>query len=277
MSFLEDLFSLKGKVALLTGGAGVLAGAIGRGLARAGARVVFTDHRPPGERLEARLQALRAEGLEVYGEQMDVLKREEVEAAAERVRRAIGPVTILVNLAGGNLPEATVGPERPFFDLPLEALEKVVALNLFGGAILPSQIFARQMVEAGEGVILNISSMAAFRPLSRVVGYAAAKAAVNNFTRWLAVHLAREYSPRIRVNAIAPGFFLTEQNRFLLLDEQGNLTPRGRAILARTPMGRFGDPEDLVGTVIWLVSPASAFVTGIVVPVDGGFDADSGV
>jgi len=273
MSYLEALFSLKGKVALLTGGAGILAGPIARGLGRAGARLVITDIGP----LEGRLAELQADGLEACGYRMNVLDRAEIEAVAERVRREVGPVSILVNLAGGNMPEATVGPERSFFDLPLEALERVVALNLFGGAILPSQVFARQMVEAGEGVIINVSSMAAFRPLTRVVGYAAAKAAVSNFTQWLAVHLAQEYSPKIRVNAIAPGFFLTQQNRYLLLDEQGNLTPRGQAILAHTPMGRFGDPEDLVGTVIWLASPASAFVTGVVVPVDGGFNAYAGV
>lgn len=277
MGLLEALFSLKGRVAVLTGGAGVLAGAIARGLGLAGARLVLTDHYPPEERLQERLQTLRGLGVEAYGYRMDVLDPSEIEAVAEQIRREVGPVHILINLAGGNLPEATVGPERSFFDLPLEALERVVALNLFGGAILPSQVFARQMVEMGEGVIVNVASMAAFRPLTRVVGYAAAKAAVVNFTRWLAVHLAQTYSPRIRVNAIAPGFFLTQQNRYLLMNEQGNLTPRGRAILEHTPMGRFGDPEDLVGTVIWLVSPASAFVTGVVVPVDGGFDAYAGV
>ncbi len=273
MSRLEELFSLRGKVALLTGGAGVLAEAVARGLGWAGARLVITDILSTDERVAA----LRAEGLEAWGYRMDVLKRDEVEMVAERVRQEVGRVDILVNLAGGNIPEATVGPERPFFEIPLEALERVVALNLFGGAILPAQVFAKQMAEAGEGIIINISSMAAFRPLTRVVGYAAAKAAVVNFTQWLAVYLAQEYSPRIRVNAIAPGFFLTRQNRYLLLDEQGNLTPRGQAILAHTPMGRFGVPEDLIGTVVWLASPASAFVTGAVIPVDGGFNAYAGV
>lgn len=273
MGYLENLFSLRGKVALLTGGAGILAEAVARGLGWAGARLVITDLRSPQERVAM----LRAEGLEAWGYPMDVLKRAEIEEVAERIRRDVGPVDILVNLAGGNLPEATAGPDQPFFDLPLEALERTVALNLLGGAILPCQVFARRMVEAGEGVIINIASMAAFRPLTRVVGYSAAKAAVVNFTQWLAVHLAREYSPRIRVNAIAPGFFLTKQNRYLLLDEAGNLTPRGQAILDHTPMGRFGEPEDLIGTVVWLASPASSFVTGVVVPVDGGFNAYAGV
>lgn len=273
MDGLENLFSLRGKTALLTGGAGILAEAVARGLGWAGARLVITDLRPPQERVDA----LRAEGLETLGYPMDVLNRAEIEAVAEKVRQEVGPVDILVNLAGGNAPEATVGPDRPFFDLPLEALERVVALNLFGGAVLPCQVFARQMVERGEGVIINIASMAAFRPLTRVVGYAAAKAAVVNFTQWLAVHLAQEYSPRIRVNAVAPGFFLTRQNRYLLLDEGDNLTPRGQAILAHTPLGRFGAPEDLIGTVVWLASPASSFVTGAVIPVDGGFNAYAGV
>lgn len=270
---LEELFSLRGKVALLTGGAGILAKAFARGLGWAGARLVITDLRPPDERVNA----LRSEGLEAWGYPMDVLKRDEVEEVAERVQREIGRVDILVNLAGGNLPEATTNPAQSFFDIPLEALERVVALNFFGGAVLPCQVFARQMAEVGEGVIINVASMAAFRPLTQVVGYAAAKAAVVNFTQWLAVHMAQEYSPRIRVNAIAPGFFLTRQNRYLLLDEAGHLTPRGRTILAHTPMGRFGEPEDLIGTVIWLASPASRFVTGAVIPVDGGFNAFAGV
>lgn len=270
MSYIEELFSVRGKVALFTGGAGVLAGAISRGLGKAGARLVLTDIAP----LEERLVQLRQEGMEAYGYRMDVLDRANIEEVAQRVAKEVGTVDILLNAAGGNMPEATTSPERSFFDLPLESLQKVIALNLFGGAILPSQVFARQMIAKEEGgVIINFSSMSAFRPLTRVVGYSAAKAAVSNFTQWLAVHIAQEYSPKVRVNAIAPGFFLTKQNRYLLLDENGNLTPRGQAIIAHTPMGRFGDPEDLIGTIIWLASPASAFVTGVVVPIDGGFNA----
>jgi len=179
--------------------------------------------------------------------------------------------------AGGNHPNATTGPDISFFDLDLEAIRKVLDLNLTG-TILPSQIFGRYMAEKGEGIILNVSSMNAFRPLTKVPAYSAAKAAVSNFTQWLAVHLAQEYSQQIRVNAIAPGFFLTEQNRFLLTDkDSGELTPRGETIRAHTPMDRFGQPEDLIGAVLWLLSPASKFVTGIVVPVDGGFSAYSGV
>ncbi|MCX7846226.1 MAG: SDR family oxidoreductase, partial [Dictyoglomaceae bacterium] len=165
-----------------------------------------------------------------------------------------------------------------FFDLPIEALKKVIDLNLFGGAIIPSQVFGKMMLENKDGgVIINFSSMASFRPLTRTIGYSAAKAAVSNFTQWLAVYIAQEYSPKIRVNAIAPGFLLTKQNRYLLLDENGNLTPRGQAVINHTPMGRFGDPDELIGTIIWLSSPASSFVTGAVIPVDGGFNAYSGV
>jgi NAD(P)-dependent dehydrogenase (short-subunit alcohol dehydrogenase family) len=186
-------------------------------------------------------------------------------------------VDCLVNGAGGNHPQATTRPDLSFFDIPEEAFRFVFDLNLLG-TIIPCQIFGKQMAEQGDGVILNVSSMSAMRPLTRVVSYSAAKAGVNSFTQWLAVHLAQEYSPRIRVNAIAPGFFLTEQNRFLLTErETGELTARGQSIIAHTPMGRFGEPADLLGTMLWLLSPASAFVTGIVVPVDGGFSAFGGV
>jgi NAD(P)-dependent dehydrogenase (short-subunit alcohol dehydrogenase family) len=182
-----------------------------------------------------------------------------------------------VNGAGGNNPKATTSADLPFFDLPTDALRFVFDLNILG-TILPSQIVAKQMAAQKEGVILNISSMNAMRPLTRIPAYSAAKAGVSNFTQWLAVHLAQEYSAKIRVNAIAPGFFLTDQNRFLLTDkESGELTPRGKTILQHTPMGRFGEPEDLVGAVLWLLSPASSFVSGVVLPIDGGFQAFSGV
>jgi NAD(P)-dependent dehydrogenase (short-subunit alcohol dehydrogenase family) len=207
----------------------------------------------------------------------NVLDPASLRRAADEVMAAYGRVDILVNGAGGNKPEATTGPDRLFFDLPPDALRMVMDLNLMG-SILPSQVFGRIMAAQGEGVILNVSSMNSYRPLTRIVGYSAAKAAINNFTQWLAVHLAQTCSPRIRVNAIAPGFFLTEQNRFLLTSEKdGSLTERGRQIVAHTPMARFGAPEDLLGAAIWLLSPASAFVTGVVVPVDGGFSAYSGV
>jgi NAD(P)-dependent dehydrogenase (short-subunit alcohol dehydrogenase family) len=207
----------------------------------------------------------------------NVLEKKSLEGSAQKVIAKLGGVDILINGAGGNNAQATTNDEQLFFDLPSEALNLVLELNLMG-TILPSQVFGKWMAEQKSGVILNISSMNAFRPLTRIAAYSAAKAGVSNFTQWLAVHMAQEYSPEIRVNAIAPGFFLTEQNRFLLTDkETSNLTERGKAILNHTPMKRFGTPDDLLGTMLWLLSPAAAFVTGIVVPVDGGFSAFSGV
>jgi NAD(P)-dependent dehydrogenase (short-subunit alcohol dehydrogenase family) len=205
------------------------------------------------------------------------LDKANIEVVAGEVIAEFGQVDILINGAGGNKPQATTNQDLKFFDLPADAFRWVFDLNMLG-TILPTQVFAKMMAEQGSGIILNISSMNAFRPLTRIPAYSAAKAGVSNFTQWLAVHMAQEYSPAIRVNAIAPGFFLTEQNRFLLTEkETGELTARGQTIIQHTPMGRFGTPDDLVGTVLWLVSPASAFVTGIVVPIDGGFSAFSGV
>jgi NAD(P)-dependent dehydrogenase (short-subunit alcohol dehydrogenase family) len=206
-----------------------------------------------------------------------VLDKDSIGAAAQRIMDTWGRVDILINGAGGNKKQATTSPDLSFFDLPADAVQWVFNLN-FIGTLLPCQIFGKIMAEQGEGIILNTSSMNAFRPLTRIPAYSAAKAAVSNFTQWLAVHISQEYSPHIRVNAIAPGFFLTEQNRFLLTDEQtGELTPRGQTIIDHTPMSRFGDPEDLIGTVFWLLSPGASFVHGVVVPVDGGFSAFSGV
>lgn len=272
---LLDLFALQDRVAIITGGSGALGRAMAQGLLDAGARVCILAR--DLARAQAVAEAL-SPGLErTLALSADVTRREALEEAAAAILGRWGRIDILINAAGGNRPEATTSPAQRFFDLSPEALRAAVDLNLFG-TILPCQVFGRAMAQAGAGSIINISSMAAIRPLTRVVAYAAAKAAVDNFTRWLAVYMAQEVSPAIRVNAIAPGFFLGEQNRALLIDQDtGELTPRGRAIIDHTPMGRFGDPADLVGTVIWLASPASAFVTGIVVPVDGGFSAFSGV
>lgn len=272
---IQRLFDLTGRVAVVTGGAGVLGSALCRGLAAAGAKVaVLGLHAGKAEKLAAEI---RSGGAAAFGLACDVLDRGRLEAAAQVVRAEFGRVDILVNGAGGNRPQATTGAQQPFFDLPAEALRQVFDLNLMG-TVLPAQVFGSQMAAQKSGVILNISSMNAFRPLTRIPAYSAAKAGVSNFTRWLAVHMACEYSPEIRVNAIAPGFFLTEQNRFLLTEAgSGELTARGRAILDHTPLGRFGTPDDLLGAALWLVSPASAFVTGVVIPVDGGFSAFSGV
>ncbi len=273
--YIRNLFSVEGRVAVVTGGGGVLCGAMSRALGRAGARVAVLDL--VLEAAQRVADEVTAVGGQAIAARCDVLDKVSVEAAARQVVEAFGRVDILINGAGGNKKQATTGPDLPFFDLPPDAVQWVFNLNLVG-TLLPSQVFGKLMAEQGEGIILNISSMNAFRPLTRIPAYSAAKAAVSNFTQWLAVHMAQEYSPHIRVNAIAPGFFLTEQNRFLLTEgATGELTERGQTIITHTPMGRFGDPEDLVGTVLWLLSPASAFVTGIVVPVDGGFSAFSGV
>jgi NAD(P)-dependent dehydrogenase (short-subunit alcohol dehydrogenase family) len=229
------------------------------------------------ERAEALVRKIRAEGGTAIPVGVDVLDRSSVEAAMASVLAEFGRVDVLINGAGGNKAEATTSEKLSFFDLPAEAMKFVFNLNLLG-TVIPSQVFARQMVSQGRGTILNISSMAAYRPLTKTVAYSASKAGISNFTQWLAVHLAQEYSPDIRVNAIAPGFFLTEQNRYLLTDrETGELTSRGKEILAHTPQARFGTPEDLLGAVLWLLSDSASFVTGAVIPVDGGFSAFSGV
>ena len=253
----------------------MLCGAMCRALAGAGAKAAVLDVNPAAaEKVAAEIRADRGEAI---GVGCDVLDRESLDAAAEKILAAFGQVDLLINGAGGNKPQATTGADAPFFELPADALRWVLDLNLMG-VLLPSQVFGKLMARQKRGVILNIASMNAFRPLTRIPAYSAAKAGVANFTQWLAVHMAQEYSPEIRVNALAPGFFLTDQNRFLLTEKtNGELTPRGRTIIGHTPMGRFGAPEDLLGAVFWLLSPASAFVTGIVVPVDGGYSAFGGV
>ena len=274
-SYLTELFGLEDKVAALTGGGGVLCGALSRALGRLGVKIAVLDLFPDAAQKVA--ADIRVAGGQAIAVQCNVLDKASVEAAARQTVETFGRVDILVNGAGGNKKEATTSPDLAFFDLPADAVQWVFNLN-FIGTLVPSQVFGKLMAEQGEGIILNISSMNAFRPLTRIPAYSAAKAAVSNFTQWLAVHMTQEYSPYIRVNALAPGFFLTEQNRFLLTDEAtGELTPRGRTIVEHTPMDRFGAPEELIGTTVWLLSPASGFVTGIVVPVDGGFNAFGGV
>lgn len=271
----DRLFDLSGKVAALTGGGGVLIGAMCRELARRGAKVAVLDLFP--EAAEKIAAAIRAEGGEALALKANVLDKASLQETADAIVKRWGGIDILVNGAGGNKKDATTSPELSFFDLPAEALRGVMDLNLTG-TIFPTQVFGKLMVARKAGVIINISSMNSFRPLTKIIGYSAAKAAINNVTQWLAVHLAQNYSPNIRVNAIAPGFFETTQNKFLLRDEKtGALTARGQQIVAHTPLGRFGEPNDLLGTLVWLVSPAARFVTGIVIPVDGGFSAFSGV
>jgi NAD(P)-dependent dehydrogenase (short-subunit alcohol dehydrogenase family) len=273
--YVARLFSLADKVAVVTGGGGVLCGSMCRAIAQAGARVMVLDLLEAAAKKVA--DEITAAGGVAIPWQADALNKKSLEKVCEGVLQKFGRVDVLINGAGGNKPQATTSPDLPFFDLPQDAFQWVFDLN-FMTTLLSSQVFGKTMARQENGVILNISSMNYFRPLTRVPAYSAAKAAVSNFTQWLAVHLSQNYSPKIRVNAIAPGFFLTEQNRFLLTEkETGNLTPRGRSIIEHTPMNRFGKAEDLVGAVLWLLSPAAEFVHGTVIAIDGGFSAYSGV
>jgi NAD(P)-dependent dehydrogenase (short-subunit alcohol dehydrogenase family) len=274
---IHEAYRFEGQTILVTGGFGVLGGAMVEALADHGANVAVLSRRPgAGTRAAERFGMQPRRGC-IWGVEGDVLDIQSLQAALGATLQRFGAIDGLINAAGGNRPEAITTPNRSFFDLPPEVLRWVFDLNLMG-TVLPAQVVGRHMAERGRGVILNITSMAAITPLTRVVAYSAAKAAVSNFTQWLAVHMAQEYSPAIRVNALAPGFFLGEQNRALLVDaESGALTARGRQIVEHTPMRRFGEPSDLSGAMLWLLSPAAAFVTGIVVPVDGGFSAYAGV
>jgi NAD(P)-dependent dehydrogenase (short-subunit alcohol dehydrogenase family) len=271
----DSSFDVRGRTALITGGGGVLGSVMASALAKAGVRVaVLSLHAASSAKV---VEAIRKDGGEALGIASNVMDRADLERASTEVLNGFGHIDMLINAAGGNSPQATTSANTSFFDLDIHAIDSVLGLN-FTGTFLSCQIFGRNMAERKQGVIVNITSMNTLRPLTRIPAYSAAKAAISNFTQWLAVHMAQEYSPAIRVNAIAPGFFLTEQNRFLMLDAtSGEPTPRGATILSHTPMGRLGAPDDLIGTLLWLVSPASSFVTGIVVPVDGGFSAFSGV
>lgn len=269
-----NLFDISGKTAVVTGGTGVLGGAMSIGLAQAGARVVVLGRKK--ENGDALLKKVREAGKEAMFVQADVLDAEQLQKAKEVILNEHKTIDILVNAAGGNMPGAVIMPEQNFFDLEIDQFQKVVDLNLLG-TVLPTKIFCDVMARQKKGVIINIASMSSFRPITRVVGYSAAKAAVDNFTGWLAIEMAKKFGEGIRVNAIAPGFFITEQNRKLLTNEDGTYTARGQAAIDSTPFGRFGLPEELIGTLIWLCSDASKFVTGVDIPVDGGFNVFCGV
>lgn len=269
-----DLFKLDNKTALVTGGTGVLGSEMVKALAQAGAKVAILGRRL--DAAESLAKSLREQGHEAVAVKADVLQREELESAREVVAKQFGTLDILVNAAGGNLPGAVITPDKNFFDLNMEDFDQVVDLNL-RGTVLPTQVFAEMMAAQRAGAIVNIASMSSFTPLTRIVGYSAAKAAVANFTQWLAVEMAMKFGEGIRVNALAPGFFVTEQNRTLLTNTDGSLTFRGESIIRNTPYGRFGDADELNGTLVWLCSDAARFVTGVVVPVDGGFMAFAGV
>ena len=272
---LEKMFSLEGRVAAITGGGGILCGTMAKALAELGVKVAVMDIRK--DAAQRVVDEIAKSGGKAIAVACDVLNKASVEAAQAEVLKAYGKVDILINGAGGNSPKATTSDDVKFWDLPQEGFQWVFNLN-FIGTVIPSQVFGKSFAAQGFGDIVNISSMSAFRPLTKVGAYSAAKAAISNFTMWLAVHISQNYSKKVKVNAIAPGFFVTEQNRYLLTDrDTGKLTERGQKVIDHTPMGEFGDPEDLVGCLVWLLSPSAKFVHGAVIPVDGGFAAYSGV
>ena len=274
MSYLNSLFSLENKVAVVTGGTGVLGSSMVKALASAGAKVAIIGRRK--NVADDLAQKIQGEGGTAIGVSADVLDANQLTEARKVILEKFGSINILVNGAGGNMPGATIPTDKTFLDLKLDDFRQVVDLNLTG-SVLPTQILGEPIMAARSGCIINISSMAAYLPITRVVGYSAAKAAISNFTQWLAVEVAKKFGEGIRVNAIAPGFFLTEQNRTLLTTADGGLTDRGKAVIGQTPFGRFGKPEELDSTLVWLCSDGARFVSGVVVAVDGGFSSYAGV
>jgi len=273
---MDDLFSVKGKVCVVTGSCGVLGGAMARGLAARGAKVVITGTKK--DECDATSKDIVDSGFESIGIEADVTKEDDLQRMRAVILEKWGKINVLINAAGGNMPGATVPPHSSFFDVPIDDVRKVMDVN-FIGTVLPCLVFGKA-IEQGEegGVIINISSMAAEKAtITRVMGYSASKAAVSNLTRWLATELGKKHGEKVRVNALAPGFFLGDQNRALLMNEDGTLTARGNKIIEGTPFGRFGKPEELLGPVVWLCSDASKFITGAIIPIDGGFSSFSGV
>jgi len=274
MNYIDNLFKLEGKVALITGGGGVLAGAIGSGLAQAGAKIILADINL--EKAVANAETITAKNCSAYGLYMDALDTESIRDACKQVIGEHDRIDILINAAGGNIPGATISPDKTIFDLNIEDFDRVSDLN-YKSTLLPTLEVGRIMAQQKSGSIINISSMAAMRTITRVVGYSAAKAAVSNFTRWMAMEMAMKHCGAIRVNAIAPGFFIGDQNRALLTNPDGSPTERGQLVIQNTPMGRFGNADELVGAILFLASEAASFVTGVILPVDGGFSFHSGV
>ena len=271
---ISDFFDVKDKTIVITGGAGIICSEMARTLGSLGANIVVLDLSESA--MEKLSKELSEKNIKHIVLKTNVLEKEQLLKAKEETILNFGKIDVLINGAGGNHPSATTSQDKSFFELPQDAVQWVFNLN-FLGTFLASQVFGEYFAEKGEGQIINISSMNAFRPLTNIPAYSAAKAAVSNFTQWLAVHMNHNYSKKIRVNAIAPGFLLTNQNKFLLTNEDGSLTARGNKILEHTPMERFGTPQDLISTILWLISEKSSFVNGIVVPIDGGFSAYSGV
>ena len=274
MNYIDRTFNLEGKVAMITGGGGVLAGAIGTGLAKAGVKIILTDINL--EKAEANAELIKADNCYADSLHMDALDTESIKAGCEQIIRVHERIDILINAAGGNIPGATIPPDKSVFDLNIKDFDRVSDLN-YKSTVLPTLEVGRIMAGQKSGSIINISSMAAMRSITRVVGYSAAKAAVSNFTRWMAMEMAMKHSGMIRVNAIAPGFFIGDQNRALLTNPDGTHTERGKLVIQNTPMGRFGNANELIGAVLFLSSDAASFVTGVILPVDGGFSFHSGV
>ncbi|KQB40057.1 SDR family oxidoreductase [Flavobacterium aquidurense] len=269
---MDSIFNLKGKIALITGGAGVLGSNFANVLAKQGVVVGIVSQSI--EKANKTVQTIESNGGKAFAVQANVLNKEELEKARDFIVEKYGRLDILINAAGGNMPGATVSPDQAVYDMKVDDLQKVVDLNIIG-TMLPTQVFSELFAKQKQGNIINISSASAQRPLTRVVGYSASKAAIDNFTQWMSVELASKYGEGIRVNAISPGFFIGEQNRALLLTPEGKLTPRGEKIIEHTPMGRFGTPEDIDGALLFLCSDMSKFVTGTILKVDGGFAATS--
>lgn len=274
MDYLKTVFNIEGKVAVITGGSGILGTEMAKGLLGAGAKVVILGTKE--EKLKKKVELLGGDTDKIMGLKCNVLNEENIKEVNEEILKKFDHIDILINAAGGNMPGATIGVDQNIFDLDIKEFQKVTDLNLTG-TVLPTLTFAKSMVEQKSGSIINISSMVSFRAITRVVGYSAAKAAVDNFTRWMAVEVATKFGNGLRVNAIAPGFLLTEQNKTLLTKDDGSLTERGKSIIDITPFKRFGEPDELIGTAIWLASDASKFVTGTIIPIDGGFSIFSGV
>jgi NAD(P)-dependent dehydrogenase (short-subunit alcohol dehydrogenase family) len=274
MEYLKSLFDLEDRIAVITGGGGIIGGELAKAFINSGAKVILLGRTE--DNLRQKVESLSEPGKEIIGLQCDVLDEERLNSVNDEILKKYGKIDVLVNAAGGNMPGATIGVDQNVFDLQMDQFKKVTDLNL-NGTVMPTLVFAKSMADRKKGSIINISSMASYRAITRVVGYSAAKAAVDNFTKWMAVELAQKFGSGIRINAIAPGFLLTNQNRSLLTNEEGSLTERGKTIIELTPFRRFGEPDEIVGVVLWLASDASKFVTGAIIPIDGGFSAFSGV
>jgi len=274
MDFLKSIYNIENRVAVITGGTGILGGEMAKGLLAAGAKVVILGTNQKS--LKSKLDLLGNNNENLLGLICNVLNEDNIHSTNEKILNHFGRIDILINAAGGHVAGAVIGENQSIFDLKISEFKKVTDLNL-NGTVLPTLVFGKTIADQKSGSIINISSMTSFRTISRAVGYSAAKAAVDNFTKWMAVELAQKFGNKIRVNVVAPGFLLTSQNRALLTNEDGSLTERGKAVISMTPFKRFGEPEELIGTILWLASDASKFVTGALIPIDGGFSIYSGV